>query len=357
MGDTMNKTLKYIFTFITCLMLSIIQIEAKSSGNDLFKLEEKVVVDKELDGTSFIAGDKVEINNTINGIGFIAGTDIKVNYKQKYMFGLGTKVNINEEIEKDLFLFASNINVNSNILRDAYLAGETININEKVDRNIYVYATEINIKGTINGNITIYSPTINIDKNAKILGTLKYNDDATINGLNEAIKTKTYKTTTTLTFKDYMTNFISTYIHIAILAITLVFISEKLLKKSLEQTKDITSKKFTIICGKGLLILIGIPIISIMLLFSGAFVSVGLISGIIYGILVYISNIFTAYFIANVLDKKYLKKNMNSYMLVIIGLFIIYVLKIIPIIGSLISFVSLSLGLGIIGNMIIEQKN
>ena len=41
------------------------------------------------------------------------------------------------------------------------------------------------------------------------------------------------------------------------------------------------------------------------------------------------------------IDNKYLKKNLNSYLLVIVGLFIISVLKIIPVIGAFVSLFSL----------------
>ena len=51
-----------------------------------------------------------------------------------------------------------------------------------------------------------------------------------------------------------------------------------------------------------------------------------------------------------------MKKNLNSYLLVIVGLFIISVLKIIPIIGAFVSLFSLLFGLGITGNMIIELR-
>ena len=94
-----------------------------------------------------------------------------------------------------------------------------------------------------------------------------------------------------------------------------------------------------------------------MLMFSSLFVSVGVIGGIVYGILVYIANIFSAYSLTKILDEKLFKKNMNSYLLMIIGLFIIYVLSAIPYIGGFISFISLIFGLGIVGNMIIELKN
>lgn len=355
----MKRHLKILLSIIICFIISINNVDAKSYIKDLFQAGDNIKIDKELNGTSFIAGDTVELNSKINGIGFVAGNELDINSAQEYIFGAGTEVNINSDIEKDAFLAGEKITLeeNTKLGRDAYIFADTLTIEGTVERNIYVYATTINIKGTINGNIVVSAMEVNIDEEAKILGTLKCNEDAIIEGIKDDIQTKTYKIQTNdMTFKEYMIEFISSYIHITLLAIVLVFICENLFKKSLKQTEELSANKIAILCGKGFLILIGVPIIAMMLLFSGAFVSVGVIGAMIYGILIYISNIFTGYFLANILDKKYFKKNMNSYLLMIIGLFIIYVISIIPYIGGLISFISILLGLGISGNMIIEMK-
>ena len=352
----MKKILKLTAIFILCLTVTISKINAKSYITDLFQSGEIVIIVKELDGTAFILGENVKLNKKINGIGFIAGNKIDINSNQEYLFGLSTDINIKNDIEKDLFLFSSTVNINSNIKRDAYIAGEDINLNGNVTRNIYIYGTDVNLNGTFNGNVTINSINITIDKDTKISGTLKYNKDANIKGLKDNIKVKTYEQTETLSFKDYIINFINSYIHITLLGIVLVYILEKTFKKSLNQTKELSAKNILTLCGKGFLILVGVPIIVMILIFSGLFVSVGVVGGLIYGLLVYISNIFTAYSIAHYLDQFYLKKNMNSYLLVIIGLFIIYVISIIPVLGSLLSFLFMLLGLGITGNMIIELK-
>lgn len=355
----MKKYLKILLSLLICFTISTSVVEAKSYIKDLFQAGDNIKIDEELNGTSFIAGDKVEINGKINGIGFIAGNELNINSPQEYIFGAGMEVSINNNIEKDAFILGEKITLeeNTNLGRDAYIFADTLTLEGTVDRNIYVYATTINIKGTINGNIVVSAMEVNIDEDTKILGTLKYNEDAIVEGIKEDIQTKTYKIEQTkMTFKEYITEFISSYIHITLLAIVLVFVCESLFKKSLNQTKDLSAKKIATLCGKGFLILIGVPIIAMMLLFSGAFVSVGVIGAIIYGILIYISNIFTGYFLANILDKKYFKKNMNSYLLMIIGLFLIYVISLIPFIGGIVSFISILLGLGISGNMIIEMK-
>ncbi len=344
----------FILTLVT-IMLSITTVNAKSS-NDLFQAGDKVTIEDKLDGTAFIAGNEIKVNNTIDGIGFVAGNKLTFKANQEYVIGAGNEITIEKDIVKDLFLAANDIKVNGNVLRDTYLAANTITINGNLNRNSYIYASEVTLKGTFNGNVTVYAANINIE-GAKITGTLKYNKDAVIDGLNDTIKTKTYNSTTNkMTFKEYIYAIVSKYVHITMLAIVLVFACEKLFKKSLKQTEDLTVKKTAILCGKGFLILIGVPMIALMLLMTGILSSVGVIGGIIYGILVYIANIFTAYTVAHKLDKKYFKKNMNSYILMIVGLFIIYVLSYIPYIGGFVSLLSLLFGLGISGNMIIEMK-
>lgn len=353
----MKKIKNYILVVFLLLAFGIINVNAKSYAKDLFQAGDKITIKNRLEGTSFIAGNEINVNNTIDGIGFVAGNKLTFNADQEYVIGAGNEITIEKDIAKDLFLAANDIKVHGNVLRDSYLMANTITLDGKFTRNTYVYAAEVTLSGTFNGNISIRADKINIE-GAKITGTLKYNEDATVLGLVNEIKTKTYKNVVEkITFKEYITTFILKYIHIVMLAIVLVFALEKVFKKSLEQTKDLNTKTVAILCSKGFLILIGVPIIALMLMLSSLFVSVGVIGGIVYGILVYIANIFSAYSITKILDEKLFKKNMNSYLLMIIGLFIIYALSAIPYIGGFITFISLIFGLGIVGNMIIELKN
>ncbi len=352
----MKKYFKFFMLALITIILSTTTVCAKNYGTELFQAGDKISIDDKLDGSAFIAGNEIKVNNKIDGIGFVAGNKLTFNANQEYLFGAGNEIIIEKDIEKDLFLAANDIKVNGNVLRDSYLMANTITINGNLNRDSYLYASEITLKGTFNGNLTVYASNINIE-GAKITGTLKYNKDANVEGLNDSIKTKTYNNSTKkITFKEYIYTIVSKYVHITMLAIILVYVCENLFKKSLKQTKDLTAKKTAILCGKGFLILIGVPMIALMLLMTGIFSSVGVIGGIIYGILVYIANIFTAYTVADKLDKKYFKKNMNSYILMIVGLFIIYVLSYIPYIGGFVSLLSLLFGLGISGNMIIEMK-
>ena len=350
----MKKILNYLLVFFVSMFMLLNFTNAKNKGTELFQHSDKLKIEKKINGTAFLAGNEVKINKKINGIGFIAGEEININANQDYLFLLGMNVDVDADINKDIFIFGENVKVNKDIKRDAYVAGTTIVLNGNINRNTYVYATTVEIKGVINGNININSTTIKIDKNAQIKGTLKYNDNAIIEGLNKNIETKTYSLKNNYSIGEYLYSFITSYVGIAIVGIFLVYLLEKLFIKALNEIK---SKKDIInLMSKGFVILICVPIIGLTLLMTGLFSSLAIIGLIVYGLLIYLSEIFTGYLLANYIDKKWLNKKLNSYILMILGLFIIRVLSIIPILGGFISFICLLIGLGLLGNMILKIK-
>lgn len=353
----MKKYIKIIFILLISFIFSTNIVLAKNNNKSLFQAGDKIKINEKLNGTSFIAGNKIEVNKEIDGIGFIAGNKIDINSKQNYLMIAGETIKINNDIDKDIFIAGNTINIKNNTInRDAYIAGETINLNTKLDRNIYIYGETVNIKGEYLGNVKIYATNININKDTKINGTLKYNKEASIKGLNDNIKTNTYIGIKKVSYKELIKTFIYSYLHIAILGIVLLFFLEKIFVKIKEDNKDLTTKSISVLCGKGLLILIGIPIISIMLIVSDLFISAGLISLLLYGICIYVSNIFTSYILMTKIDNKYLNSNMNNYLKVILGLLIINIINLVPIIGPILYLFSITFGLGIIGNLLIDIK-
>ena len=354
----MKKIFNYLLVSVLCLIMSINGVKAKTYAKDLFQAGNKLTINEELKGTSFLAGRDIKINKSVDGVVFVAGQDIKINSDEEYVFGAGSTIVLTKNINKDLFLAAEEIDIKeSNIKRDAYLAANEIYLDATVDRNIYIAGSTIDLKGTYNGNVSIEGDIINLDKDVIINGTLKYNKDAIVNGLDNSIKTKTYRRKdNSKDIKSTLIDLLSSFVHISLFAIVLIFIFEKLFNKINKDNKELSMNDIVKTCGKGFLLLIGVPIIAIMLLMTGFFVSVSVVSALLYGIFIYISSIITAYLLMLFIDKKYLKKNLNNYYLVICGLLLLYVVKLIPIFGGFVTFVSLIFGLGIIGNLFSELK-
>lgn len=348
----MRKIFSYIMVFTLMLITQTNLVDAKNEN--LFQYKDKLKIENKINGTAFLAGNEVKINEKINGIGFVAGEQINVNADQDYMFLFGINVDVDSDINNDTFILGENVKLNKNIKRDAYVAGTTIVLNGNVDRNTYIYATDVEIKGTLKGNVYVNASNIKVHKNAEIEGVLKYNDNAIVEGLNESIQTKTYSLKENYSFGEYLYTFITSYLGIAVVGLVLVYLFEKVFKKSLDEIKS-SKDIFRLLC-KGFVFLFCVPIISLTLLMTGVFSSISIIMLIIYGLLIYVSEIFTAYVIAYYIDKKWINKKINSYVLIILGLLIIRILSIIPIINGFITFAVLLTGLGIISNMILKLK-
>lgn len=351
----MKKLITYLLLLIMTLSIAIGNVEAKNYLKDLFQTDERLKINEQLDGTSFLGGNKVIVNKPIKGIGFILGEEIELNSNQEYIFAAGFDIKVNSNINKDIFVYGEETDVKDvTINRDAYIAGTNLEIDGNIGRNAYLYGSKVELKGTIKGNVYINALEIKIDESAEILGTLKYNENAIITGLKDNIKTKTYEINNKVSFVDFITTFVTGYIQITLLAFVLVYLFDKLLKKITNELKN--KKNIFSLIGKGFLVLIGVPIISLTIIMTGLLMPIGIIILILYGIILYISEIITAYIIAYYLDKKYLKRNLNKYILIIIGIFIVRILSIIPIIGGFISFLIILLGLGTIFNIIYNEK-
>ena len=354
----MRKLFKTLILFIVCFSFGI-NTYAKEK-NTLYQAGDNVKIKDELDGSAFIAGNDVVVDAKINGIGFIAGKYVKVNSESEYLLSAGMELEIKGDVLKETFLAGSDIKIKGATLkRDVYIAGSIIEIDSTIERNASIVGESVSLKGTYNGNITIEAANITIEDGTEIKGTLKYNEDAVITGLNDNINTKTYiNNIKKLTIVDTLKSYLSVYIHVAILGIVIVFLFESKLKMFEYNKERMTSTNILKTCGKGFLILIGVPLVGLMMLISSLFSTVGLITVLIYIIMLLLSTIVSSYVLMDVLKKYLFKKELNNYLTMIIGILIVQVLCLIPIIGGFISFIVLIFGLGTIGEklMLIKEK-
>ena len=99
--------------------------------------------------------------------------------------------------------------------------------------------------------------------------------------------------------------------------------------------------------GIGFVALVFIPVLSIILMITGILTALGVISLVLYGLFLYLASIVATLYIA-----KSLFPNMNNYLRYFLTLLFISILRLIPIIGGLVAFIVLCLGLGLILHLI-----
>ena len=354
----MKKKLLALLVLLTFMVA--IPVEAKeindfyATSNDNVKLQDTV------NGDSAIAGNIIDMAGNIDGIGFIAGQTINIKGNLEYGFIAGQNITINGNITKNIYAAGQTITFtkNASIGRDIFLAADTITLNGNLERNINISAAKVIIEnGTmINGNINIDTSEIIIKDNVKIEGTLKYNNTAkeTISKNAQIAKTQTYKTT-----DNNQVN--KTEILQSILNIVVVFLCITILiPQTIDKTEKIYNNKNTKYIknvGIGFLLLICIPLISILLLVSNIGIYLGLIIAGLYLIALYISFIISGFILGNLLLKKLMNLNTNKYLSGIIGIILLKLLMLIPVFGTILGLIALTLGLSTIWNLVQKDDN
>ena len=343
---------KKILGFISILFI-IIFTTTSVSALSLAKTGDSVIEEGEYDSVRFIAGNNVINKANIDGISFIAGNGITTEGVSTYGIYAGNNINIKENILKDLFVAGNKIVLyeEATIGRDAFIAGSNVTIMTNIARDLRVGANHINISGiTIEGDAYLYADNITLDENTTINGKLTYQEGTKINGLDlakvgEVITTKKVeievKQPHINPIKNIIFNICAGIITMLILFYMLPKTKERLDKVDLKI--DIIVKNVCI----GFLILILVPMVVIMTVFTNILTPVSLILACVYGISIYLGSLLSAYIIGSLLTKVIIKKD-NKYLAITIGVIIVRLVKLIPYIGSFISVICLLYGMGLI---------
>ena len=133
-----------------------------------------------------------------------------------------------------------------------------------------------------------------------------------------------------------------------------------LIPQTIDKTEKIYNNKNTKYIknvGIGFLLLICIPLISILLLVSNIGIYLGLIIAGLYLIALYISFIISGFILGNLLLKKLMNLNTNKYLSGIIGIILLKLLMLIPVFGTILGLIALTLGLSTIWNLVQKDDN
>ena len=347
--------MKKIFYLLLIMVLTVICIPVNAKDN--FYAGQDLKLNKEYDSTVFAAGNNVKATGKVDGISFIAGNDVSVENERDYLFVGGNIINVKKVTTKDAFLAGSNINVEESKIRDLYAAGERININSEITGKAYVGGNEVTINSTIKGDANISAEVIILGEKANIEGTLKYPEDAKISKEKDTkiAKEKTYKVKSASTKEKAMEmfiDFLSTVSSMILIGILLLSLNRKVFDKIEKIEKTAVSVfKMTLL---GFAVLVLVPILLVILISSTIGIGLGVICLLMYGIMFYLSVLPTAYFLGNWIAQD---KMDNKYLLFTISILSIYVLRLIPIIGGLVTIISLCFGLGVYAKLIKENSS
>lgn len=339
---------------IMLLTLTLIGIPVVSAKTDTgFYADEKVEIEGEKDRTIFAAGDTIKVDSMVDGSSFLAGRRLTINSSQDNLFAAGQQIYIENAGSKEVFAAGETITVKNSELRDVFIAGNSVTVEQSKVRDAYIGGNTVILDSTFEGNVTVSAEKLIITENAIITGELKYPESTETDIASSATisRTKKYKTA------DNESIFESNqYVSLLVASLSMILIALILLstnKRMFKEMNNVKRSALTIINTtlKGAGLLFVIPIIAFILIDTVIGTPIGILLILIYGILFYLSAIPTAFYLGRWIVGDKIR---DYYPLTALSIFVLYLLRMIPVVGEAVTLLSLLLGFGLFETVIVN---
>ena len=344
------KKLKTILLVLAVVLLPI-TVNAK-----LFDSVNKGKITGEENGFRFNVGQTVEQEITNDGLTFLAGQDIKSKSTLSYGFYAGETIDINDTIEKDLFVAGQTITINGTLSRDVFVAGQTVKIGSSVGRNLYAAGELVDLRGiTVNGNVKVGAEKLLIDDDTVITGKLSINDDIKVDGKldKEKFNIKYYKSEnyeiTEPSFREKLSSKVTDMAMGFIVLVALLYVASKTREKMHEMEFD--GADYIMTAFKGLVFVVVVPIILIVsCLFVFTF-PLAMLALVAYVVIMCVASLVGQYYITRLLIVKF--TNNDSILLAALSSVVGFgLIELIPYVGSIVSLLVFFFGVGLIYSLL-----
>lgn len=322
-------------------------------NHDYFAAGKSVTLDGIVNGDVYAAGGQIDINGTVNGDLLVAGGQITIrgNIIQNIR-AVGGTIIIRGNVGRNISVAGGNITID----KDAKINGNLVVAGGNTDilspiKELTVAGGQVKLESVVLGNVTAGVGMLEIMPNTIIQGNLNYwsNNKATFDAGAKVLKSTTFHQTNfnqpvrngrnndIFKMPFGMIGFISSLIF-GILIIWLFPIYS-------QRTTEIISKKFWQSLLLGLVSLIVTPIIAILLAVTIIGIPFAILTMAAYILIIYISKLFVALTLGNIVSKKANWK-INRIWTFIIGFAIFSIIGIIPILGGITRMIALFTGMG-----------
>jgi cytoskeletal protein CcmA (bactofilin family) len=366
-GIILLVSLLVIFIAAPALAFDLRQGESVtvSSGevvnDDLYIAGGDIVIDGTLNGDIFAIGRSITVNGRVDGGVSFGGQTATINGEitNGLRFG-GQSIVVNGRIGRDLVVGCSQLSVLSTgqIDGDLVFGAATVQVSGSIGDSILGAGSEVTLSNGVGGDITLNAERLTITSTANIDGNIKYTS------LNEA------SIQSGAIISGEMSHFIPerpdrgkidngiiagiagiavlwrilSYLMIFVIGLILILIA----KKRLTLMQSVVQKNPWQTLGWGALILIATPIAAIIIMITVIGLPLGIISLLLWGIALYLSQIPVALLLGRLILRQ--NRKLDSTGIVIgalaLGLLVLIILRLIPIIGWIVGLLVIVFGLG-----------
>lgn len=318
--------------------------------DDVYMTSDTISLEESVNGNVYLFGDKIDISSNI-----IFGN----------VYAFGNTVNVNADVTGSLYVMAEDVTITGGA-SDAYICAGKVNFEEDsyISRNARVFSENLNIKGSIERDLYTISEQTNIlDVTfAGVQGKLYYKGNLNVEGnayVGEKIELKGQiedVKNETKGFFEIVSQALSQIITVSQIftAVFLILILGLFAKKYDETKIDKTNYGIAMLKGFGYLIII--PIIAILLIVCIIGIPLGIILFLAYMLMFTLSIPVVSLDISKTILKE--KANQKwKLILTAIGIYIcLEIIKLIPILGGIIRFLSILYGFELIVNCLFGKN-
>lgn len=317
------------------------------SSEDQFTLSQSETINDDL----YVSSGNIQINGTINGDLFIAGGQANINGNiTGDLFVAAGSIAIDGTIGDDLRVLGGSIQVNGTVKDDLMVAGGDVRVGENANIGGAVYNSsgQLTIAGTT-GPVIATVGNLSLTNTARISGDLTYTSSNRANITQGAVVTG--QTTqhqppikprgaaallTTVRLLSFLTLLV-----IALLLLLIFPSMTNLLSLNWRQ-------RFGLNLLWGFIYLIIIPIAAIILMVTIVGIPLGIGALLLYPIIIYLGTLVGVIALGTLINSWWVKDRdfHPTWLTIIIGVVVYSALRLIPLIGWLIDFIIVLVGIG-----------
>ena len=323
------------------IMLVDENLETTSNGvsKTLYLADSSVTIDYPVEGNVFVMAQDLTISGNISGNVFALAQNLKIE--------------TTGSINSTLFVCAENITIDGTVSNVFSMSSSlTINKSARIMQDITAGGSTLKLGGTVGRNANFAFDEIYVSDSAVILGDLSYSSRVAAISEDIVSGTTSFKPIEEAKIKpkDIIKEKLNDLYTLLVVSLVIVLIVVYAMPKFADKEQKIVENKLAATFGYGALALILIPFACLILFCTilGILPSIVLLFVYLF-IIMQVATPLVAIAMAKIICQK-INKNTKGFTLLFSMLLVlaIWVLELIPVLGSIVSLLTAILGLGII---------
>jgi cytoskeletal protein CcmA (bactofilin family) len=370
------RIMSLILGVMVCL-LGASRVEAEDSSEHA-EWKKRVVLSagQEVHGDYFAFGPHVEISGTVHGDVYAAGGEVLVDgVVDGDLIVAGGEVRVSGEVTQDARIAGGTVTLSGKVHRNATIGGGDVQLTDSshlegsavigagnlllggsIDGDARIGAGNVTLSKTIGGDLAVAAPAIRLTSRASVGKNIRYwnEDEPSIDEGATVLGTVTGHPIPEV-FKGKEKEVRRGVVGMKILAGLVSFASTLLLGPLLLRIYPVfTAKAVTTIqerpwitLGVGGAVLVGTPLVAFLCMASVLGVPIGLMLGAMYFVTLYLGRVFVLLWLGQRL-LRLVSVSSSATRAFVTGLIAYFILSLVPLVGGLITVVTIVTGLGAI---------